>query len=438
MGLRVVADTMPHLPASLRRGLARWSCRTTKRLPPARVLSLSLAAALGCQGNGQLPSADSLGVAEVDFSIAACAPTGPVQVDTVARGLDTPWDVAFLSTGEAYITERPGRIRRISSEGELDATTWVTVDVYSPEGSEVGLMGVDVDPSARHLYLSATRPVSAGLGPRLARVVAGLSNPDRRQGLTLNVYRVALDGSRELEEVVGGIPAGYSHGGGALRFGPDGLLYLTNGDGGNPPRAQNPSSYFGKFLRYLPDGSIPSENPDPDSPVFASGIRHSQGLAWWDRELFLIDHGPTGSESENFRTDHDELNSVTAGANFGWPIVAGSTEGGELTPPLVEWTPALVPAGLARFDGPGTPWDGSLFVTGLRGARLVRIEVAERADGIRATCTEDFLQSSYGRLRLVRQAPDGSLWVGTSNRDDRGVPREHDDMILRLRPTEPS
>lgn len=385
-------------------------------------------------------SADEVGARSgTPATVELCQASTSFALDTLASGLAVPWDIAFLDDGSAFVTERGGRVLRVGSDGVAEPLPFLEVEAHAPSGSEIGLMGIDVSPDGEFLYYSITEAAGSGLLARLGRRAARLLAPERGHAITLGVYRIPIAADGGPEEVVTGIPAGFIHGGGALRFGPDDLLYLTNGDGGDHWRAQQAQSPRGKLLRFTPDGDVPRSNPDPRSPVFATGIRHSQGLAWAPTgRLLAIDHGPTGLDSEANRTDHDELDVVAAGDNLGWPIVAGASEGGGLRSPVVEWTPALAPAGLAWFADPGSPWDSSVFVTGLRGTRLVRLQIADDAEGVRVVCTENLLQSTHGRLRLVRQAPDGSIWVGTSNRDGRGLPRDSDDLILRLRPVGPA
>jgi quinoprotein glucose dehydrogenase len=243
--------------------------------------------------------------------------------------------------------------------------------------------------------------------------------------------------------VVDGLPVGTAHSGGALRIGPDGMLYLTKGDAQLPERAQDPRSVLGKILRYRPDGTVPVDNPSRGSPVWASGLRDPEGVAWHPAtgDLFVVDHGPNGLEAASLRTDHDELNAVPPGSNLGWPIVVGYSEGGPYISPVRTWVPAVAPGGLEFFDVESSPWFGNAFVTGLRGTSLRRLELEESPDGWSVVCEDVLLDSAYGRLRLIRMGPDGALWVGTSNRDQGGLPRENSDLILRLHspvPSEPS
>lgn len=424
---------------------------TVARLRPGGNPAVALtgcALLLGCGSDAPRPTAESLGVTETAvLEPTACEPSaGLVRIDTIASGLDTPWDVAFLPDGRALITERPGRIRVITASGTLLDPPWASIDVFAD--AEAGLLGIDVAPESdlatsveiyvagtvQNLGGNAVTRILRGFGRRSARAL----NPERGHARYLTVFRVREVGGevREPDVVVSGVPSGPVHAGGAVRFGPDQLLYLTTGDAADPWRAQDLRSLRGKVLRYAPDGSIPPDNPNDGSPVWASGVRNVQGLDWHpdSRDLFAIDHGPTGLEREDFRTDDDELNLVAPGVNLGWPIVTGPTEGGRLTSPIATWVPALAPAGLAFYETPGSAWHGSAFVTGLRGASLRRVVLARTDAGWAVGCEEVMLRSSYGRLRLVRRAPDGTLWVGTSNRDQNGLPEEGSDLILRLHP----
>ena len=373
--------------------------------------------------------------------------TSPLALDTLATGLSIPWDVAFLPDGRALVTERTGSIRLIDAAGRVDPEPWAVLDVFAQ--SESGLMGIDARPSpdvpgALDVYVTATIEVELGRNP-LSRMLRGASrslarawDPDRGQARYMRVYRL-----REVDGVVSGpeivvdrLPSAHVHAGGAIRLGPDGMLYVSKGDAGDPRWAQDPESTRGKILRYTPDGAIPPDNPFPGSPVWASGARDSQGLAWHPEtaELFAIEHGPSGAEHEGFRVHDDELSAVPPGANLGWPLATGYTEGGGLTSPVMVWTPSIAPGGLTFYDAPGSAWTGSAFVTALRGASLRRLELEPGPDGWRVVCEEVLLRDAYARLRLVRQAPDGTLWVGTSNRDQSGIPREGSDLILRLHP----
>lgn len=425
---------------------------TRRATPPGTLVLLPLLALTlgGCRGAPPVPSAEEAGIRTLDPVLEACDPARSVdvRVDTVATGLEVPWDAAFLPDGRALVTERPGRIRVISADGTLEAEPWATFAVA--RRGEVGLLGIThrtrsdgtvevyVAAVADHTGGPAPIRILKGIGRRLVRVFDRF----RGQAYTLEVLRVAVDPvtgrpAGAWERLVEVTPMGILHGGGALRFSPDGLLHLTNGDGGTPPEARDPRSGGGKVLRYTADGTPAPLHPDDPVPAVLRGLRNSQGIAWHpdSGDFVVIDHGPTGLPQEGYRVGDDELNIIGAGADLGWPMVAGATEGGEVTSPVVEWTPSIAPAGLEVAADPDHGWGRSVFVTGLRGA-VRRLPLGPPGSSS-VLCQQPILSGVAGRLRLVRLAPDGSLWIGTSNRDGRGGPRPGDDRILRLRPAGP-
>ena len=322
-------------------------------------------------------------------------PSGrPRVVATIATGLEAPWGLDFFANGDAIVTERDTkRLLRITPDG--DVTELGVVDAAAPEG-EGGLLGVALSPdfeqdSFVYLYLTTAtdnRVVRAEL-----------------RGGTLGPLEVLLDG----------IPNGFIHDGGRLEFGPDGLLYVSTGEAGEPPLAQDRESLGGKVLRLTPDGDPAPGNPF-GTPVYSWGHRNIQGLAFDDRDRLWA--------SEFGQDAFDELNRIEAGANYGWPEVEGA--GGEPTyvDPQQTWDVAdASPSGLAYAAG-------HLWMASLRGERLWRVTV----DGRRALDPTPFFVGRYGRMRTVALAPDGTLWLTTSNRDGRGTPAEGDDQILQIAP----
>lgn len=320
----------------------------------------------------------------------------PTAEGTLVDLLEVPWGVDFLPDGAAVVTERvSGRVLQVTSEGRLTRLGAIASTV--PQG-EAGLLGVAVSPdfeTDRTLFFYVT------------------TSTDNR------VVRAELDGDRlgEPSVVLDGIPAGFIHDGGRIAFGPDGYLYVTTGETGDPELAQDPDSLAGKILRITADGDPAPGNPDAGSPVWSLGHRNVQGLAWDDEgRLWASEFGDS---------EWDELNLVEAGGNYGWPEVEGSGGGSEFVDPQLVWpVDQASPSGLAYADG-------RLWMAGLRGQRLWRIDVsaAGKASGPKAFFTED-----YGRLRTVATAPDGLLWVTTSNQDGRGNPTPADDRIIRIRP----
>ncbi|MGH8870317.1 MAG: PQQ-dependent sugar dehydrogenase [Actinomycetes bacterium] len=323
------------------------------------------------------------------------APGGPRVTGTVAEGLDVPWGLDFLPSGDALVTERAtGRVLRVSPDGTTRAVGRVPGVVPNGEG---GLLGLAVSPEfaqdrAVYVYFTASA--------------------DNR------IVRFTLDGDgfTHGEVILDGIANASFHDGGRLAFGPDGMLYAGTGDAGVSSRAQDRDSLNGKILRMEPDGSVPADNPFADSLVYSFGHRNVQGLAFDpDGRLWAAEFG---------QNTWDELNLIRPGRNYGWPEVEGraDTRGGEFTNPVRQWSTAEAsPSGVAYLGG-------VVYMAALGGERLWQVPVdGERAGRPRATFTQ-----RYGRLRTVVAAPDGSLWLTTSNQDGRGDPQESDDRILRV------
>ncbi len=343
--------------------------------------------------------------------------TAGLALDTIASGLQVPWDIAFAPDGRVFVTERAGRIRVIEN-GVLRAEPWAVLDVA--RRSELGLMGIALAPDfeqSRHVYVVGSFRVSDG-------------HAENR------VYRLTERGGRGVDPtlVLGGMRVARYHAGAALRFGPDGMLYLSTGDATRPGEAQDTASLLGKVLRMRPDGTAPADNPRTGSRVYALGVRNPQGMAWHpeDGQLFAPDHGPTRLPREFFRAGRDELNAIRAGANYGWPGAAGDQGGPGFARPLVEWTPAVAPAALAFYTGTALPWRGDALVATLRGQALLRVVLRRGPGGWRAVAQEALFRDQVGRIRAVAVAPDGSVYLTTSNRDGRGTPRAGDDYLLRI------
>jgi glucose/arabinose dehydrogenase len=322
---------------------------------------------------------------------ATPAPGTAARTETIATGLEVPWGIAFLPDGDALVSERDsGRILRVPATGG-DAREVMKVPGVSATG-ESGLLGLAVSPDYA----------------RDGLVYAYLTtNTDNR------IVRFQLGGA--LQPIVTGLKAGAVHDGGRIAFGPDGKLYAGVGETGDPSLAQDESSRNGKILRVEPDGSVPPDNPSPDSPVWSSGHRNVQGVAW--------DAADRMWATEFGQNTFDEVNLIRAGANYGWPVVEGEgdTDGGRYTNPLVTWaTSDASPSGAAIVGE-------TLYVGALQGESVLRV----RLSGESASKAEPLLEG-VGRIRTVVAAPDGALWVSTSNTDGRGDPRDGDDRIVRV------
>jgi glucose/arabinose dehydrogenase len=254
-------------------------------------------------------------------------------------------------------------------------------------------------------------------------------------GLKNRILRLRYDGDT-LERsavVLDGIPGAENHNGGRIAFGPDDKLYATTGDALDSSAAQQEDSLSGKILRLEPDGSIPQDNPIDGSPVWSYGHRNPQGIAWGPRgQLYATEHS---SDS------HDEVNRIRPGKNYGWPDVIGKSEDSDYTDPVLESGDGVwAPSGATFYGGSVfTRWTGDLFFCTLGftqgGGRRSLHRVSFKKPGGRAVAAHERLfENQFGRLRAVTDAPDGTLYVGTSNRDGRGDPTDDDDRILRIAP----
>lgn len=361
-----------------------------------------------------------------------------ISLEPVASGLDTPWSIAFAPDGRTFVTERPGRIRVIDKNG-LRAEPWAVVDVlpmaYETEG---GLLGIAVAPdfaTSGHVFVAATFA-----GPK--RVFNRVIRFTDRDGKGIERTTI-VDGFPPVNAGPKEERAIHTHIGGAVGFGPDGMLYVSYGDATQPELGQDPRSLAGKILRYKPDGTIPSDNPTSGSPVYALGLRNPQGFGW-NREtgdLFAADNGPSDLSWEKQYGGGwfgDELNSIVRGGNYGWPKAVGKGTEGSFINPLVEWSPSVAPTGVAVYQGSYAPWKDNVFVTSLRGQRLWRIAVESgRGSPAKFISQEALLEGRIGRIRAVAMGPDGYLYIASSNRDARGRPSPDDDRIYKVIPPAP-
>jgi glucose/arabinose dehydrogenase len=301
---------------------------------------------------------------------------GPVRLATsdVATGLDTPWSMAFDKDGKLWFTERPGRVRRLGDAPENVAGV--------VETGESGLMGIAFDRAGRRYlwYTTAT-------DNRLVRYDAPGAPP---------------------AVLVSGVQKAQIHDGGRLALGPDGALYVGTGDAAQQDLAQDDRSLNGKVLRV--------DTTTGQAAVFSKGHRNVQGLCFAASGRFLsTEHGPDRG---------DEINDLHQGDNGGWP---GTTGNG-----IKNWTPTIAPAGCAVYDADLIPgWKGSMLFVTLKDQDLRRLTF--NPDGSVAS-EEVLFNETFGRLRDVVVAPDGSVYLATSNQDGRGSPLAGDDRIIRIAP----
>jgi len=351
------------------------------------------------------------------FSMAPAADDKPAHVDpgtyrvqTVATGLNRPWSIAFLPDGRALVTEMGGRLRAIAANG---ASSEIALEGLPPlfrEGSVAGLMEVALDPEfARNgwIYLTLAHGNAGANGTRLVRA--------RLVGDRIEQVRVLFSSTPKPRA---------GNNGGRMAFLGDGTLVLSVGDGSaRREEAQNPANHLGKVIRLDREGRVPADNPFVRQPgaapeIYSLGHRNAQGMAVDPATgaLLMSEHGARGG---------DEINRVTAGGNYGWPVVTAGIDYpfARVTPfrrlegyqdALLEWTPSIAPAGLAVYDGALFPgWRGDLLVPALKERALRRV----LRDGERIVGQQLLLTELNERLRDVKVAPDGAIHVLTDGLD---------------------
>jgi glucose/arabinose dehydrogenase len=344
---------------------------------------------------------------------------GQLEVQTVASGLVHPWALAFLPDGKMLVTERPGRMRIVSPEGQLSPPLKGVPEVWAT--GQGGLLDVIVDRGfAQNRTIFFCYAERTGSGGRTAVARAKLSDGNGK-----------LDETKVIFRQDGPLSSG-NHYGCRIAQANDGNLFVTLGEHFSyRDEAQNLANHLGKVIRIAPDGSAPADNPfvgrDSAKPeIWSYGHRNEQGLAInpANGEVWEIEHGPRGG---------DEVNIIGKGKNYGWPVIGfgidysgakihEATARAGMEQPVKYWVPSIAPSGMAFYNGKlFAKWNGSLFTGALAGKMLVRLQL----NGNSVTGEERLLQNLYERIRDVRQGPDGALWLLTDNSAGR---------ILRVSP----
>lgn len=344
-----------------------------------------------------------------------------IRVEVIASGLQNPWGLTFLPDGRALVTERPGRLRIIGKDNKLSDPVGGV-----PEVAAVGQGGL----------------LDVALSPDFAKdnlVFLSFAEPRGASGSSTSVARgklVEKDGKATLEDVkvifrqeparIGGF-----HFGSRLVFARDGNLFVTTGERNLKTPSQDLSNHIGKIIRITPDGGVPKDNPfvnnkDAKPEIWSWGHRNVQGATLHPQtgKLWLTEHGPRGG---------DEINIPEAGKNYGWPVIGygvdysgakmhEATQKEGMEQPIHHWTPSIAPSGAMFYTGDlFKEWKGNFFTGSLVFTSLYRIEL----NGEKVVKEEPIVEQLGERIRDVRQAPDGSIWLLTDARNGK---------VLRLTP----
>ena len=375
----------------------------TAALTAAILLAASFLIATGTRGEN------------VSFASSA----GQLEVQTVASGLVNPWSLAFLPDGRMLVTERPGRMRVVTAEGQLSPPLKGVPEVWA--SNQGGLLDVIIDksyPQNKTIYFCFAEGTGGGGRTAVARAM-------------LNDGNGRLDDVKIIFRQEGPLSSG-GHYGCRIVQANDGNLFVTLGEHFKyRDEAQNLGNHLGKLIRIAPDGSVPADNPfigsaDAKPEIWSYGHRNEQGLAInpASGDLWEIEHGPRGG---------DEVNIIGKAKNYGWPVIGygidyngakihESTARNGMEQPIKYWVPSIAPSGMTFYTAALFPkWTGSLFTGALAGRMLVRLSL----NGNTVTGEERLLQNLNERIRDVRQGPDGALWLLTDNSAGR---------ILRVSP----
>ncbi|MBT0956874.1 PQQ-dependent sugar dehydrogenase [Alphaproteobacteria bacterium KMM 3653] len=321
------------------------------------------------------------------------------RIETVMEGLSAPWAVGFLPGGAALVTERDGRLLHRSNDGAVQEVSGVPRVFAQGQGGLLDVMVPRDFAQSRRIYLSFAAPQAGG-----------------GAGTALGIGVLSRDGSRLTDfervfEMAAGSKGG-RHFGSRIVEGADGYIYLTIGERGDRPSAQDLSRENGSVVRLTPEGDIPADNPELGSAraIYSYGHRNPQGAALDGRgNLWVVEHGAAGG---------DELNRIKAGANYGWPVISygkhysggkigeGTSKAG-MEQPAHYWDPSIAPSGLMIYSGKLWPeWAGDAFVGSLKFDMISRLELS----GSSAQEVERIASDETLRVRDIREAPDGSIW----------------------------
>jgi len=326
--------------------------------------------------------------------------SGNETVQILATNLEQPWAIDFADD-RIFITEKSGKIRVVQSGVLLDEplATLRPADVF-----DGGLLGLAVHPDFKNnhfLYVYLTYEEDGNLWNKILKITESENK--------LN------DATTILEK----IPGSRFSNGGVLKFGPDNKLYVATGAGSDSSHnAQNLDSLAGKILRLNDDGSIPSDNPFSNSPVFSYGHSNPKGMAWSNSgSLYVTELGPT---------KNDEINLVEPGKNYGWPNQQCSGDG-DFVNAIVCYDPAIEPGGIVFYSGNELEFNSDMIMASMKPENLDRLKIS--SEGLEY---QKSILSGLGRIRDVTEGPDGYLYIITSNTDGKAFPDRDDDKLVRI------
>ncbi|SDJ80985.1 Glucose/arabinose dehydrogenase, beta-propeller fold [Pedobacter sp. ok626] len=369
-----------------------WRCQFKYNIPIMKTLAISIFALLiaffACSKKKSSTKEEETPLPDVE-----------IKTRIVSAGLSHVWEMVYGPDQQLWITERGGKISRVNPQ-----TGAVTLLLNVPDvvaDGEGGLLGMAINPQfTTNPWVYVVYNYNAGgYKEKVVRYTYS--------GNTLNSPLTILDQ----------IPASSIHNGSRLLVSSDQKLFITTGDASTASNAQNTGSLSGKILRVNMDGSIPADNPFPNSRIWSFGHRNPQGLVQVGDKLYASEHGPNND---------DEVNLILKGRNYGWPNVEGFCDksaeqtfctANNVVEPLMAWTPTIATSGLTYYNSGLIPaFKNSLLLLSLKGSKFTQLKLNDGGDKILGS--KDFFVNQYGRLRAICQSPDGKIYIGSSNGND--------------------
>ena len=377
-------------------------------------------------GNGaeRLPGLLSGKTQTQDTTGAIVLDSSAVSIETIASGLDVPWEMVWGPDNWIWFTEQGGRVSRINPEtGEKKLLLKILPEVY--RNRTLGLLCMALHPDMKtspYVFLNYTYQKSSNLISKWVRYTY--------TGTTLNNPLTLLE-----------VPADIGHNGSRIVIAPDGKLMLATGDAdhknddSNSGNAQSLNTISGKILRMNIDGTVPADNPIPGSLIWALGFRVPQGLVYAaNGNLYSAEHG---------NVNDDELNLIRRSGNYGYPKVlgkcdqpkeAGFCDSNKVIEPIAAWTPTIAPAGIDYYNHSAIPeWKNAILMVTLKSQSLRVLKLNQA--GTQVVSEKIYLEKAFGRMRDVCVSPKGDVFISTSNLDwnpAEGFPKDNDDRILKI------